>query len=113
MGNREIIAIYNQATQLMRIIQHFYLNVTINHHWAFVISTVCDPVEFGEMMRQKYIVSNIWEEFCGKDMQLQLLWGEKEKWANVTSSVINYCCQKVIRNVIVLLLKGVTSRPNE
>ncbi len=66
MGNREIIAI-----QLMRITQYSYLNVTINHHWVFCLrSTVYDPVEFVEMMRQKYIVSNIWEEFCGENTQL-------------------------------------------
>ncbi len=36
-------------------------------------------MNFGEMMRQKYIISNILEEFYGEDdMQLQLLW-VKEK----------------------------------
>ncbi len=29
--------------------------------------------------------------------------------SNVTSSVTNYCCQKVISKVTLLLLKGVTS----
>ncbi len=55
------------------------------------------------MMRQKYVVSNILEEFYVEDTQLQLLWG------NVTSSVTNCCCQKVISNVTLLLLKGVSS----
>ncbi len=30
--------------QLMRLIQHFYLNVTINHYWVFVITSDCDPM---------------------------------------------------------------------
>ncbi len=59
------------------------------------------------MMRQKYVVSNILQEFYVEDTQLQLLWGVKK--SNVTSSVTNYCCQKVISKVTILLLKGVTS----
>ncbi len=55
------------------------------------------------MMRQTYVVSNIYVE----DTQLQLLWGVKK--SNVTSSVTNYCCQEVISKVTLLLLKGVTS----
>ncbi len=42
------------------------------------------------MMRQKYVVSNIYME----DTQLQLLWAGRK--SNVTSSVNNYCLQKVI-----------------
>ncbi len=30
--------------QLMRLIQHFCLNVTINHYWVFVITSDCDPM---------------------------------------------------------------------
>ncbi len=41
---------------LMRLIQHFYLNVTINY-WVFVIT---NNVDFGQMMRQKYVISNIY-----------------------------------------------------
>ncbi len=36
-------------------------------------------VNFGQMMRQKYVVSNILEEFYVEDTQLQLLWGVKKK----------------------------------
>ncbi len=36
-------------------------------------------VDFGQMMRQKYVVSNILEEFYVEDTQLQLLWGVKKK----------------------------------
>ncbi len=55
----------------MRLIQHFYLNVTVNHYWVFVIT---NNVDFGQMMRQKYVISNIYVE----DTQLQLLWGKKQ-----------------------------------
>ncbi len=36
-------------------------------------------VDFGQMMRQKYVFSNILEEFYVEDTQLQLLWGVKKK----------------------------------
>ncbi len=56
--------------QLMRLIQHFYLNVTIN--WVFVIT---NNVDFGQRMRQKYVFSNIYVE----DTLLQFLWGVKKQ----------------------------------
>ncbi len=34
------------------------------------------------MRKQKYIVRNILESFCVEDMQLQPLWGVKEKSFN-------------------------------
>ncbi len=60
----------------------FKLHMTINE-----INTqhVCNNfwlrsnVDFGQMMRQKYIISNIHEEFYVEDTQLQLLWGVKKK----------------------------------
>ncbi len=58
--------------QLMRLIQYFYLNVTVNHYWVFVIT---NNVDFGQMMRQKYVISNIYVE----DTQLQLLCGVKKQ----------------------------------
>ncbi len=54
------------------------------------------------MMRQKYDFNNILDKFYVEDTQLQLLWGVKK--SNVTSSVTNYCCQKVISKVTILLL---------
>ncbi len=36
-------------------------------------------VDFGQMMRQKYVISNIIEEFYVEDTQLQLLWDVKKK----------------------------------
>ncbi len=64
--------------QLMRLI-HFFLNVTINHYWVFNNFWLRCNVDFGQMMRQKYVISNIHEEFYVEDTQLQLLWGVKKK----------------------------------
>ncbi len=93
-----------QATthdQLIRLIQHFYLNVTINY-WVFVIN--CDPnVDFGQMMRQKYVVR---KEFMWK-IHSYITLGMKK--SNVTSSVTNYWLPESISKVTLLLLKGVTS----
>ncbi len=36
-------------------------------------------VDFGQMMRKKYVISNILEELYVEDTQLQLLWGMKKK----------------------------------
>ncbi len=36
-------------------------------------------VDFGQMRRKKYVISNILEEFYVEDTQLQLLWGVKKK----------------------------------
>ncbi len=36
-------------------------------------------VDFGQMMRQKYVINIILEEFYVEDTQLQLLWGVKKK----------------------------------
>ncbi len=36
-------------------------------------------VDFGQMMRKKYVISNILEGFYVEDTQLQLLWGVKKK----------------------------------
>ncbi len=57
----------------MRLIQHFYLNVTINHYW---VSVITNNVDFGQMMRQKYVISNISNM---EDTLLQLLWGVKKQ----------------------------------
>ncbi len=54
--------------QLMRLIQHVCNNFRLRSN-----------VDFGQMMRQKYVVSNILEEFYVEDTQLQLLWGVKYK----------------------------------
>ncbi len=36
--------------------------------------------EFGQMMRKKYVVSNILQEFYVEDTQLKPLWGREEKY---------------------------------
>ncbi len=36
-------------------------------------------VDFGQMMRQKYVVNIILEYFYVEDTQLQLLWGVKKQ----------------------------------
>ncbi len=56
----------------MRLIQHFCLNVTVNHYWVFVIT---NNVDFDQMMKQKYVISNIYVE----DTLLQLLWDVKKQ----------------------------------
>ncbi len=55
---------------LMRLI-HFCLNVSINY-WVFVIT---NNVDFDQMMKQKYVISNIYVE----DTLLQLLCGVKKQ----------------------------------
>ncbi len=61
----------------MRLIQHFYLNVNQSLLSVYNNFWLRSNVDFGQMMRHKYIVSNILEEFYGED--LQLMWGMKEK----------------------------------
>ncbi len=98
----------------------FKLHTTINEITTLLLeclyqslSSVCNNfwlrsnVDFGQIMRKKYVIMNIIEECYVEDTQLQLLWGVRK--SNVTSRVTNYCCQKVISKVIILLLKGVTS----
>ncbi len=36
-------------------------------------------MDFGQMMRQKYVIMNILEEFYVEGTQLKLLWGVKKK----------------------------------
>ncbi len=62
----------------MRLIQHFfechYQSLSVyNNFWRR------SNVDFGQMRRQKYIVSNILEESYVEDTQLQLLWGMRKK----------------------------------
>ncbi len=77
--------------QLMRLKQHFYLNV-INHYWVSVITS-----GFWSNDEEKIHSYN----FCGA-------WRN----SNVTSSATNYCWQKVISKVTLLPLKGVTIMSN-
>ncbi len=68
----------------------FKLHMTINTtlllecHYQSLLG-VCNNfwlrsnVDFGQMMRQKYVVSNILQEFYVEGTQLKLLWGVKKK----------------------------------
>ncbi len=71
----------------------FKLHMTINEinttlllecHYQSLLS-VCNNfwlwsnVDFVQMMRQKYVVSNILQEFYVEGTQLKLLWGVKKK----------------------------------
>ncbi len=102
MGNGKVTSSY--TWQLMRLMQHFYLNVTINHYWVFVITSDCHPIWILVKRRGRNMLlltfQNNWMwkihryNFCGA-------------WRK--SNVTNYCCQKVISKVTILLLKGVMS----
>ncbi len=76
MGNRDITAtsfkLHNENNTTLLLKRYYQSPFCVCNFW------LRSHVNFGEMMRQKYIVSNILEEFYGEDMQLQLLW-VKEK----------------------------------
>ncbi len=80
MGNGEIIVSFKLHMTINEI------NTTFLHecHYQSLLS-VCNNfwlrsnVDFSQMMRQKYVVSNIHEEFYVDDTQLKLLWGVKKK----------------------------------
>ncbi len=85
MGNSEITISF-KVDMTMRLVQHFYLNVTINHYWVFVITSDCDPMWIlvkwwgrNIYVTEKYVFSNILDKFYVEDTQLQLLWGMKKK----------------------------------
>ncbi len=76
MGNGEITISFKLDMTINEISTTFLLSITISHYWVFVIT---NNVDFGQMMRHKYIVSNILENFYVEDTQLQLLWGVKKQ----------------------------------
>ncbi len=59
----------------------FKLHMTVNEINTHACNNfwLWSNVDFGQMMRQKYVVSNILQEFCVEDTQLQLLWSVKKK----------------------------------
>ncbi len=79
MGNGEIRISFKLHMTVNEINKHFCLNVyqsllsVCNNFW------LRSNVDFAQMMRQKYVVSNILEEFNVEDTQLQLLWGMRKK----------------------------------
>ncbi len=62
------------------------INTTLLLEWHYQsLLTVCNNfwlrsnVDFGQMIKQKYVISNIQEECYVEDTQLQLLWDVKKK----------------------------------
>ncbi len=82
--------------QLMRWIQHFYLNVTINQYWVFVITSDCDPMWILVKWwgRNMLLVTFMWKIHS---YNFYVVWRK----SNATRSVTNYCCRKVISNNII------------
>ncbi len=80
MGNGEITISFKLHMTINEINTTFLLE----WHYQSLLS-VCknfwlwSSVDFGQMMRQKYFVSNILQEFYVEDTQLRLLWGVKKK----------------------------------
>ncbi len=83
MGNGEITISF----KLHMTINEINATLLLECHYQSLLS-VCNNfwlrfnVDFGQMMRQKYVVSNILQEFYVEDTQLQLLWGVKKKQCN-------------------------------
>ncbi len=80
MGNREITISFKVDMTINEISATFLLEC----HYQSLLS-VCNnfwlrsSVDFGQMMRQKYVFSNILDKFYVEDTPLQLLWGVKKK----------------------------------
>ncbi len=79
MGKREITISFKlhmtineiNTTPLLECYYQSLLSVC-NNFW------LRSNVDFGQMMRQKYVVSNILDKFYVEDTLLQLLWGVKK-----------------------------------
>lgn len=101
--NREVIATITfklhmtiteiKTTLLLERYDQSALSVR-NHFW------LPSSVDFAQIISQKYIVSNILVEFYGKDVQFASFC-EPWRTSHVTSSVTNYCCQKVTSKIII------------
>ncbi len=80
MGNGEITISF----KIHMTINEINTTLLLECHYQSLLS-VCNNfwlrsnVYFGQMMRQKYVASNILEELYVEDTQLQLLWGVKKK----------------------------------
>ncbi len=80
MGNREITISFKvdmtvneiNTTLLLECLYQSLLSVC-NNFW------LRSKVDFGQMMRQKYVFSNILDKFYVEDTQLKLLWGVKKQ----------------------------------
>ncbi len=80
MGNGEITISF----KLHMTVNEINTTVLLECHYQSLLS-VCNnfwlrsSVDFGQMMKQKYVISYILEEFNVEDTQLKLLWGVKKK----------------------------------
>ncbi len=55
--------------QFIRLIVHFYSELTSNHHRVFVITSFCDHVEFGRLRLYKFIAFYIAAQISISDVQ--------------------------------------------
>ncbi len=76
MGNRDITISF----KLHMTINEINTTLLLECHYQSLLS-VCN-VDFGQMTRQKYVVSYILEELYVEDTQLQILWDIKKKYCN-------------------------------
>ncbi len=80
MGNGEITISF----KLHMTFNEINTTLLLECHYQSLLS-VCNnfglrsSVHFGQMMRQKYAIVNILEEFYVEGTQLKLLWGVKKK----------------------------------
>ncbi len=80
MGNREITISF----KLHMTIKEINTTLLLECHYQSLMSVynnfwLRSNVYFGQMMRQKYVVSNILDKFYVEDTQIQLLWDVKKK----------------------------------
>ncbi len=81
--------------QFMRLIVHFYSELTLNHHRVFVITSFCDHIHFG---RPRYIIKvalkNRNPRLChfSRDCIFKIahLWGEKPRPIHCTLFTYEY-----------------------
>ncbi len=81
--------------QFMRLIVHFYSELTLNHHRVFVITSFCDHIHFG---RPRYIIKvapkNRNPQLChfSRDCIFKIahLWGEKPRPVRCTLFTYEY-----------------------
>ncbi len=80
MGNGEITISF----KLHMTINEINTTLLLEYHYQSLLS-VCNNfwlrsnVDFVQMMRKKYVISNILQAFYVEDTLLQLLWGMKKK----------------------------------
>ncbi len=81
MGNGDIAISFKLHMTINELNTTFLLECHYQSLFSdWVITSDCDPMWIlVKLMRQKYVVSNIPEEYYVEDTQLQLLWGVKKQ----------------------------------